>query len=240
MAARGRLVAIEGASASGKTTLVRTAARLLGWHPLPEAFDRLDPAPTLEFGSPAELLRLEGTLLAEESCRYREARTLCRRGRTVLADTGFLGPLTYTCGLVEVGRAPASVGRVIGQATRSLLRKGTLGIPDLTIYLHTSASERAQRARSGAQGHPAALFTRHEAVGRVERRYFEEVFPAALPDRFRKLRGRAGPAGLARELAQIVGAAAPSPASRAEGLAVASLLELPARAGRRAKVGPNR
>jgi len=240
MVVRGRLVAVEGASASGKTTLVRTAARRLGWRALPEAFDRLDPAPSLEFASARELLRLEGTLLAEEARRYREARALCRRGHTVFADTGFLGPLTYTHGLVDLGRAPAAVGRAIERGTRSLLRKGALGIPDLTVYLETTVDERTDRARRGARQHPAGLHTRHEAVGRVERRFFEEVFPSALPDRFRTLRGRSAPARLARELAKLVEEAAPSPASRAEGLALVSLLELPARAVRRKKVGPNR
>ena len=109
MHSRGRLVALEGGSASGKSTLVTAAARTFGWRPLAEAFDRLDPAPSLDFDSPRELLRLEATLLAEEVRRYHEARRLTERGATVLADTGFLGPLTYTLGLVERGRAPASV-----------------------------------------------------------------------------------------------------------------------------------
>jgi len=217
---RGRLIAVEGASASGKTTLVRTAARTLGWRPLPEAFDRLDPVPSLEFDSPRELLRLEGALVTEEVRRYREAFRLCGRGTTVLADTGFLGPLTYTLGLVELGRAPASAGRTLERSVRSLLRAGALGIPDLTVYLHTTADERRRRARAGARHHPVSLFPRHESVGAVERRYFESGFPAVLPDRFRVLRASGRPNDLARRLGALVGGLAPGPASRADGLAL--------------------
>lgn len=240
MGRRGRLIAIEGGSAAGKTTLVHAAARTLGWQSLGEAFDRLDPTPSLEYGSPREFLLLEGVLLAEEVRRYREARRGCAGGRTVLADTGFLGPLTYTQGLVELGRVSASIGRAVERSTRSLLRNRAIGLPDLTVYLHTTPSERARRARTGARRHPAALVPRHEAVGEIERRYFEEVFPAALPDRFRTLRGRAGPASLVQRLRTLIEEADPSPASRADGLVLASLLHRPIRGGRRANVGPNR
>jgi hypothetical protein len=234
------LVAIEGRSAAGKTTLVRAAASKLGWEPLAEAFDRLDPAPSLEFGSPRELLRLEGTLLSEEARRFREARNLCAQGRTVLADTGFLGPLTYTLGIVTLGRAPESVARTIERSTWSLVRRGALGIPDLTVYLETTARERAGHARADAERHPAALAGRHEAVGAVEQRYFEELFPMALPDRFRSLRARSGPPGPAPTLRALVTEADPAPASRTEALALLSLLRLPTPDGRRRNRGPNR
>ncbi|MGA8091020.1 MAG: hypothetical protein WB984_00755 [Thermoplasmata archaeon] len=239
MARRGRLIAVEGRSAAGKTTLVRAAARKLGWQPLEEAFDRLDPAPSLEYRSPRELLLLEGTLLAEESRRYREARRLCARGRTVLADTGFLGPLMYTRGLVDLGRAPASVGRTVERSARSLVRRRALGLPDLTVYLETTPSERARRARADPNRHPSILFRRHEAVGGVERRYFEEEFPAARPDRFRTLRARSKPLALVPALRALVEAADPPPASRADALALVSLLRLPAPDGRRKNGGPN-
>jgi hypothetical protein len=240
VARRGRLIAIEGRSAAGKTTLVRAAASKLGWEPLAEAFDRLDPAPSLEFVSPRELLLLEGTLLSEEVHRYREARALCAQGRTVLADTGFLGPLTYTLGLVTLGRAPASVGRAMERSTTSLVRRGALGLPDLSVYLDTTARERARHARADAGRHPAALSGRHEAVGAVEQRYFEELFPMALPDRFRSLRARSGPPGPVPTLRALVTDADPAPASKTEGLALLSLLRLPTPDGRRKNGGPNR
>jgi len=227
MVRRGRLIAIEGGSASGKTTLVRAAARTLGWRPLPEAFDRLDPTPSLEFGSSRELLRLEGVLLAEEVRRYREARRLCARGATVLADTGFLGPLTYTLGLVELGRAPSSVGRTLERSVRSLVRRSALGIPDLTVWLHTSGNERRRRARVDARRHPVALFARHEAVRLVARRALEAAFRAVLPERFLLLRARGRPGDLARRLGELVDATHAPPASRAEGLSLLDRLRSP-------------
>jgi thymidylate kinase len=240
MPRRGRLIAIEGRSAAGKTTLVRAAASQLRWQPLAEAFDRLDPAPSLEFASPRELLLLEGTLLAEEVRRYREAREMCVRGDTVLVDTGFFGPLLYTRGLVELGRAPESAGRAVLRSTLSLLRRGALRMPDLTIYLETTASARVSHLRADTLHHPFGLARRHEAVGAVEQRFFEEAFPAVLPDRFRTLPSRPGPLGLVPTLKALVADAEPTPASRAEGIALLSLFSLPVREGRRPDGGPNR
>ncbi|HLM70972.1 MAG TPA: hypothetical protein VK423_06295 [Thermoplasmata archaeon] len=240
MGAAGRLIAIEGRSAAGKTTLVRAAARTFGWRPLAEAFDRLDPAPSLEYESSAELLLLEATLLAEEVRRYREARQACARGETVLADTWFLGPVTYTRGLVELGRAPASVGRTVERSARSLLQRGALGLPDLTVYLDTTPRERARRARADRQRHPAALFPRHEAVGEVERTYFEDSFPASLPDRFRTLRGRSDPPTLVGAVRRFVDALDLAPVTRTEGRTVLSLLRRPARDRRGRITVPNR
>jgi len=220
MARRGRLIAIEGASGSGKTTLVQAAARSLGWRPLAEAFDRLDPAPSLEFGSPRELLWLEAVLLVEEVRRYEEARRATARGETVVADTGFLGPLTYTRGLVDLGRVPPSTSRAVERTVRSLLRNGALGIPDLTVYLTTTVAERRRRARTRGRRHPASLQARHEAVGVIERRFFEEVVATALPDRFRTLRADIRPTELALRLERLVKEARPTPVSRAEALAL--------------------
>lgn len=240
MVRRGCLIAIEGGSASGKTTLVKVAARTLGWRPLPEAFDRLDPAPSLEFDSPEELLLLEGTLLAEEARRYREARQLRDRGVTVVADTGFLGPLTYTLGLLELGQARVSVGRSLFRSARAMVRRGALGLPDLTVYLATTAVERRQRAHVSARQHPPALFRRHEAVGAVERRFFEKTFPSALPARFRVLRARGPPTALARQLVTLVEHNRVRPASRDDSLAILTGLRLPAQRRRRPNLRPNR
>jgi hypothetical protein len=240
MTKRGRLIAVEGPSASGKSTLVRLASQRLGWMPLPEAFDRLDPAPSLEFGSPRELLRLEGTLLAAEARRYAEAQRECRRGRTVLADTGFLGPWTYTRGLVALGQAPVSALRTIDRSARSLLERGRLGLPDLTVYLLANARERARRARGDVTHHPTSLWSRHEAVGAVERYWFRTDFPRALPERFRSLRSSTDPRSLVSALRRLVAEVDPSSATRAEGVALLDLLPPPPSPGRRRNVRPNR
>jgi len=240
MGRHGRLIALEGRSASGKTTLVRAAARALGWAPLAEAFDRLDPAPSLEFRSVAELLRIEGTLLAEETRRYREARELCSRGRTVLADTGFLGPVTYTFGLVELGVVPASAGASLERSARSLVRRGHLGIPDLTVYLDTTERERRRRAQADPAHHPSALIRRHEAVGAFEHRYFATVFAEAIPGRFQSLRARSAPRSLVKELRPLVEGRAPPPASRSEALSLLAHLRTSREYGPKRTGVPNR
>lgn len=240
MADRGLLIAIEGRSAAGKSTLVQLAARTLGWTPIAEAYHRISPAPPLEVGTARELLDLEEVLLEEEVRRFAESRRACARGRTVLADTGFFGPVTYTRGLVALGRAPAYVSRLVDRRARSLVRRGALGLPDLSVYLETTRRERARRARDDRPHRPAGLVSRHEAVGAVERRFFVETFPAALPDRFRTLRGSADPTTLVVALRSLVVASHPTPAPPA---AAATLLAAlgPVRAGRRGRnVGPNR
>ena len=231
MVRRGRLVAVEGGSASGKTTLVRVAGRTLGWRPLPEAFDRLDPAPSLEFDSARALLELEAALLSEEVRRYREARELCERGATVLADTGFLGPLTYTRGLVDLGLAPPAAYRRLAAEGRSLVQHGNLGIPDLTVYLRTTSTERSRRARRSIGRHPASVFPRHDAVGAVEQRFFGTEFPAVVPGRFRSLRANVPPATLGRRLRSIVEEGPETPSTPTDALAVLDALRLPS-AGR--------
>lgn len=240
MLRRGRLIAIEGASASGKTALIRAAARALRWYPLHEAYDRLDPSPSLQFRSSSELLLLEGTLLSEETHRFRDALDRCGRGRTVIADTGFFGPLTYTWGLVALGRAPEGVGRSLSRSARSLVRAGLLGLPDLTVYLRTTVSERHRRARKGANEHPASLVSRHEAVGRVERRYFCEVFPTLFPARFRTLRGDVPPERLVPRLRAIAEECPASPPTRADALRLLSCLPRREPPERRPGLGPNR
>jgi len=240
MDARGRLVAVEGGSGAGKTTLVRTASRTLDWDPLAEAFDRLDPAPSLDFASPTELLRIEATLLAEEARRYRWARRRVASGRTVLADTGFLGPVSYTAGLIALGRVPAAIGRSVRESARSAIDRGSLGIPDLTVYLKTTAVERSRRAAADRVHHPSSLGPRHEAVSRVEARCFEGPLPATLPDRFRTLRAGSEARTLVPRLGALVDRADPSPASRKEALVALALLAAPAETPRRGAAGTNR
>ena len=112
MSAPPLIVSIDGPSATGKSTVVGTAAATLGWVPLAEAFDRLDPTPDLRFRSDRELAELERALLEEDGRRWTLAREIRGRRLTVVTDTGFLGALTYTEGLVVlgVGPAPGSAG----------------------------------------------------------------------------------------------------------------------------------
>jgi len=240
MARGGRLIAVEGSSAAGKTTLVREASEGLGWEPLAEAFDRLDPAPSLEFRSPRELLRLEGTLLAEEALRFEQGKRFSAQGKTVIADTAFFGPLTYTWGLVGLGLAPQSVAQGVMRAARALVQKRSLGLPDLTIYLETSARERSRRARAARARHPSTLFSRHESVGQLERRYYTELLPAVLPRRVRNLRGQTSPESLARRLHEVVDGMRWRPATPRETLVSLRILPLLAEDARRSKVRPNR
>ena len=240
MPERGRLVAVEGASAAGKSTLVRRAAERLGWTPVTEAFDRLDPAPSLDFETAQELLRLEGTLLAEECRRYRESRRYCERGATVLTDTGFLGPLTYTWGLFALGRAPRWVAERLSRSTRALARTGRLGLPDLTVYLDTPQAVRRLRAREDPGRHPPALAPRHESVGRLERRYYQDRFPARLPERFRTVSGRPEVARRIDRIAQLVEAAPTTPATSAEAVRLLSALPFRRRDSPRPTPRPNR
>lgn len=121
-----------------------------------------------------------------------------------------------------------------------MLRRETLGIPDLTVYLSTTPEERAQRARSDAGRHPAALMPRHEAVGEVEQSYFETLFPATLPGRFRTLRDASDATQLVASLRSLVEDALLAPPSPAEGLALLSLLDRSLADELRPSGGPNR
>jgi thymidylate kinase len=193
MERRGRVLAIEGSSGAGKTTVVRAAARAFGWQPLPEAFDRLDPPPSLRFQTPEELLSLERTLLAEEERRYREAVEARARGRTVVADTGFLGPLTYTAGLVALGDAAPPVLQALRSLAEGRERSHRIGLPDGIVYLDVPARVRRRRTARDPRGHPTEFQARHEAVGRLERRFYRRLARGALAGRVRFVSGTGAP-----------------------------------------------
>lgn len=188
MVERGRVIAIEGPSGAGKTTLVRTAARSFGWTALPEAFDRLARPPNLRFRTAEELLTIERALLNEERRRAREANGRSRRGETVIADTGFLGPLTYTAGLVVLGWAPKTSLRAVRRFVKRSPRSAFLTLPDLIVYLDVPAATRRRRASRDAARHPADLRRRHETVGRVERRFYRDLAGEGAAGRVRFLR----------------------------------------------------
>jgi len=177
------IVSIDGPSASGKSTIVARAAASLGWVALAEAFDRIEPAPDLRFSSERGLASLERTLLEEDGRRWEVAQSLRAKGLTVVADTGFLGPLTYTAGLVARRLAPPRVRRNLVAYARTLAGRAAWGMPDVVVYVASTASLRRARAAADRGRHPADLGRRHEAVGRWEERFYRDALQRAFPDR---------------------------------------------------------
>lgn len=169
MGRHGRIVALEGPSAAGKSTLAAALGRRPGWVALAEAFDRLEPRPSLRFRTERELLALERRLLAEEARRWDAARAIAAGGRHVVADTGFLGPWSYTAALYALGLASAAVFREVDRRTRVLAAAGRLGFPDLTVLLAPSRPQLRARARADPARHPQELRARHWAVAEQER-----------------------------------------------------------------------
>jgi hypothetical protein len=168
--------------------VVRVAAES-GWMVLLEAYRQMRRPPSLEFHSAAELVDLERRLIREDSKRYLEARTRAAAGGTVLADTGFLGPLTYTWALVGIGAAPPSALTAVVQFARELSERGEWGLADAYVYLDTPTSIRSDRVRRDPAGHPADLARRHERVGGLERRFYLERFAPLLGTRFHSASG---------------------------------------------------
>jgi hypothetical protein len=183
------VIAVEGISGSGKSTLVAKASPAFGWVPLAEAYDRLSPRPRLDIRSPSALARVERLLFDEEARRWRAARALVAGGSTVLADTGFLGPLTYSAGLVALGAAPRSLVRDLARLARRRATAGTWGFPDAIVWVGASAPVRRRRANRDPVRHPPRLADRHERVGRFEERFYTGAFPAAFPGRLLRLDG---------------------------------------------------
>jgi hypothetical protein len=201
--ARPRVVAVEGPSAAGKSSVVARVAAAEDWLPLAEATDRLGATVDLRYRSAAELARLERRLLDEEALRWATARTWVRRGRTVVADTGFLGPLTYTWGLVEAGLTPARTLGPLLRRARSLADRHLWGLADLTIYLAVGEGTRRRRARADPARHPADLYARHEVVARREREFYLTEWPRVDPGRVRPVRADAPVAAVARRVARV-------------------------------------
>src|SRR5579863_9927789 len=167
--ARTLVVALEGISGTGKSTLARALAARRGWPLIDEAYYRLRPTPSIDFANERELRKIEIRLLDEEARRYREAQQLRRRSPVVLLDTGFVGPLTYTWGLVPdrpfAGRVLDSILRRAARA----LRQGRWGPADLYLYIDVPLATARQRSKHARATHPVALGQRHWTVGRRER-----------------------------------------------------------------------
>ncbi len=225
MTAPPLIVSIDGPSATGKSSTVATAAARFGWVPLAEAFDRLEPTPDLRFRSDRELAALERSLLEEDGRRWSLAREIRRRRLTVVTDTGFLGPLTYTEGLVARGLASPAVLRALVARARTLARRGAWGLPDGIVYLASSRATRRSRAVAGRRGHPADLEPRHESVGRWEARFYRDRLPVAFPGRVVRVDAEAPVATVARGIARAVGPLRPLPRPEAAALRVLELFE---------------
>jgi hypothetical protein len=233
------ILAVDGPSAAGKSTIVARAARDLGWVPLAEAYDRLDPPVDLRFADDRGLASIERALLEEESRRWRSAHSLRRQGWTVVVDTDFLGPLTYTSGLVALGRASPAVLRSVLRRARELARRGLWGLPDGLVYLTTGSSVRRERVARDPSRHPPDLALRHELVGEVEERFYRGSLPAAFPGRVKWLVGERPLERLVGELRRFAGTVRPLPARDRSITSVVNLLEksmrsAPAVGGRRA------
>ncbi|HTP54516.1 MAG TPA: hypothetical protein VML94_06120 [Thermoplasmata archaeon] len=203
------VVAIEGISGAGKSTLVARAAAEFGWSPLAEAYDRLDPRPAIGVRTPPALARIERRLLDEERRRFENARALVRHGATVLADTGFLGPLTYTAGLAALGVVPRPMTTALLARTRRWARAGRWGAPDAIVYLATRAPTRRRRAKRDPARHPPALAVRHERVGLLEERFYATTVTRLLPGRLLRLDGERPIDRLVPALGRIVRRAVP-------------------------------
>jgi thymidylate kinase len=214
---RGPIVAIEGSSGAGKTTATLALARRRDLPVLREAVERLRPPRSIAYRSFPELERLERALLREEGRRFREAQRRAESGRAVLLDTGVLGPLTYTAGLVALGRAPLAILDTLVADARRLAGRRAWGLPDAVLFLATPAAARRARADADPEGHPRSLRERHEAVGRIEGIWYTRVLAPVLGDRFRIVSGRGSAEIVANRLDAVLSDLAPV-ASRPSGV----------------------
>lgn len=213
---RPPLIAIEGPSGAGKSSVSRALGERLGAAVLPEAFERLDPRPSLRFRDLPGLRSLELTLLAAEIDRYRAADALRNEGGPVVLDTGPWGPLTYSWGLREtVGGQWDVVADVVAEARR---HPGIdrFPLPELTVYLDVPESVTEGRAAADPAGHPADLRERHRRVARFERLLYQRIFPELLPARFLSVSGEPSPSRIAFALADRLERIGPLPPATAE------------------------
>ena len=227
--ARGSLIAIEGPSGAGKTTLVLELARVTGGLSIPEAYDRLGRRPSLAPRSRSALLKLEVQLLREERRRMADARSLARQGSTVYLDTGFLGPVTYADGLARIDprwdvRAP------LGRAFSRLMRPRAGVLPDRTVILEAPERTLRRRATLDPSGHPARLAGRHRRVARRERELWNALARRLLPGRVLFVSAQGAPATVAARILRRLARDRLPPPTSSERAAVFEEVEARARA----------
>ena len=201
---RGQVVALEGISGSGKSTVAPRLARALDAELLAEAYARLRPRPSLAFGTDRSLLRLEERLLEEDAARYREADQIAGGGGSVVVDTGFFGTLTYTRALATLDLCAPTVFRALVRSARSLKDRYLWGAPDRVVWLDSAPVTRARRVRSDPTGHPPALADRHERVGTEERRIYFGPLGTVLGSRLTAVDANGSAEAVARRAARAV------------------------------------
>jgi thymidylate kinase len=169
---RGRLVALEGPSGIGKSTVAERLAVRYGWTVVREAYQTLRPRPSLRFRTPRALAAIERRLLGAERRRMRRARDLQDGGTDVLLDTTPFGPATYPSGYAQLDPRYAPVAARLVAAVAEDVRTGRLVIPEQIVYLSASSLLAKQRAAGAARTHPPDLRQRHADVARWERRFY--------------------------------------------------------------------
>jgi|HubBroStandDraft_3_1064219.scaffolds.fasta_scaffold76420_4 thymidylate kinase len=199
-----RIVALEGTSGVGKSRIARAlTSGSPGMVLLKEAYERIRPTPSLAVPDAPSLLRVEQRLVREEQRRFREAVEARRRGSTVVADTGFLGPLTYSVGLAAI-----DPGRDVVAPIRTLYLDAAagrrIGLPDLTLLLDASASTVRRRLAGDATRHPVAWRARHAAVGRIEARLWTGPLARRLGPRFQRISAAGTPERVAARIRRIL------------------------------------
>ena len=204
-----RMIALEGASGVGKTATSRSLAKALSASRIPEAYERLRPAPALEFGDVEELVDLETTLLYEESRRYREAQRALRQGADVVLDTGTFGPLTFTAGLAHLDPRWSPALRRVARISLRLIRAGRLGLPDVTVYLDLGAAAVAQRVAADPAGHPPEHADLYARVAAWERPLWVERFLPAAPGRLIAVRADRPVPSIVRQVVARLGGPGP-------------------------------
>jgi len=213
------IVALEGPSGAGKTSVAARLAPLLGATVVPEAYDRLGRPFPLTFRGRDELADLERQLVREDGRRWTDAVALRGRGTPVVLDTGTFAPLAYSWGLREGVDGALDVLIELVRTVRRMRSLGKWGLPDLTIYLDVPDSVARARAGRDPGDHPPETVERHAAVGRWERLLYGREFPRMLPGRFLSVSGEGRPAEVAlliQERLERLGPLPPASPSEAE------------------------